>query len=267
MSIALGLQNRFNLIGKSFVITGAAGQIGSSMIDACLELGANVIACDSSLESLNSRAHAKKWRPEKILKLRCDIAVREEVYQVYKLGSERFGRIDGVINNAGVSTFEPFLERTDEEFDWVMNVNLKGTFLCIQEYAKYAIKFDIAGTIVNIASLYGVISPDPRIYTDCERKNSEVYGATKAGIIQMTKYFAVHLAQHGIRVNGIAPGGVFNPENPQGGDFQKNYAYRCPMERMADVSEIVDPTLFLMMPAASYITGQTIIVDGGFTAW
>ena len=149
-----------------------------------------------------------------------------------------------------------------------MNVNLKGTFFCIQEYLKRRRgNSALRGSIVNVASHYGVISPDPRIYTDCDRRNSEIYGATKAGIIQMTKYFAVHAVEFGVRVNAISPGGIRNPEDPQGEDFQKHYAFRCPLGRMAETREIVGPVIFLLSPAADYITGQNIIVDGGMTSW
>jgi NAD(P)-dependent dehydrogenase (short-subunit alcohol dehydrogenase family) len=115
--------------------------------------------------------------------------------------------------------------------------------------------------------MYGVISPDFRIYTDCARKNSEIYGATKAAIIQMTRYFAVHLAQRNIRVNAISPGGIFNPQAPQGDDFIKNYSYRCPMQRMARADEMVGATLYLASDAASYTTGQNIVIDGGMSCW
>ena len=112
-----------------------------------------------------------------------------------------------------------------------------------------------------------MVSPDPRIYTDCDRRNSEVYGATKAGVIQFTRYFAVHAAASGIRVNAVAPGGVRNPRTPQGDDFQRNYGERCPMGRMGELHEIPGAVIFLLSPAASYINGQTLAVDGGFTAW
>ena len=149
-----------------------------------------------------------------------------------------------------------------------MDVNLKETFNCIQKYVEL---FDqhkqSRGSIINIASMYGMISPDFRIYTDCDRKNSEIYGATKAGIIQMSKYFAVHLADRNIRCNSVSPGGVFNPENPQGIDFRNNYGFRCPMRRMADADEIAGAVLYLAGDMASYTTGQNIAVDGGMTSW
>jgi NAD(P)-dependent dehydrogenase (short-subunit alcohol dehydrogenase family) len=148
-----------------------------------------------------------------------------------------------------------------------MDVNVKGTIICTQEFIKHRISRGGQGSIVNIASHYGLISPDPRIYTDCARKNSEIYGATKAGVIQMTKYYAVHVAEHGIRVNAVSPGGVVNPENPQGVDFQKNYGFRCPMGRMAETNEVVGAVLFLLTPAASYINGHNLVVDGGMSVW
>ena len=121
--------------------------------------------------------------------------------------------------------------------------------------------------IINIASMYGVISPDYRIYSEGDRKNSEIYGATKAAIIQMTKYFAVHLAERKIRVNCVSPGGIFNPENPQSDSFIKNYSLRCPLNRMANVNEIIGGIIFLSSDAASYVTGQNLIIDGGMSCW
>ena len=118
--------------------------------------------------------------------------------------------------------------------------------------------------IVNIGSIYGVVSSDPRIYTDCSRMNSEAYSASKAGVIQLTKYFSAHLAEHKIRVNCVSPGGIFNN---QGDDFVKNYSHRTPFSRMATVDEICGAIIFLASIDSNYITGQNIIVDGGFTSW
>jgi NAD(P)-dependent dehydrogenase (short-subunit alcohol dehydrogenase family) len=115
--------------------------------------------------------------------------------------------------------------------------------------------------------MYGVISPDFRIYSDNDRKNSEVYGATKAGVIQMSKYFAVHLADRNIRTNSISPGGVYNPKSPQADVFIKSYEYRCPMNRMANSDEISNVALFLGSQLSSYVNGQNITVDGGMSAW
>ena len=146
------------------------------------------------------------------------------------------------------STFESFEDRSEKSFDWVSDVNLKGTFFCIQEYVKNQKEIGRSGNIINIASVYGIVSPDPRIYKEGGRRNSEVYGATKAGLIQMTKYFAVNAIKDGakVRVNAIAPGGIRNPIKPQNEEFQKLYSDRCPVGRMAELEEMIEPTLFLL---------------------
>jgi NAD(P)-dependent dehydrogenase (short-subunit alcohol dehydrogenase family) len=249
----------FNLKKKTAIVTGAQGQLGSSICRYLHNAGAYVIGVDKNLD--NNKKDADQYT---IL----DILDVPQIGKCFSTIFKEFGHIDILVNNAGVSTFEPFEGRPEDKFDWVMDVNLKGTFFCIQKYISlFDQEYLKAGTIVNIASMYGLISPDFRIYTDCDRKNSEVYGATKAGIIQMTKYFAVHLADRNIRVNAVSPGGVLNPNNPQGEDFRKNYAFRCPMKRMANENEIAGAVLYLAGDLSSYTTGHNLVVDGGMTSW
>ena len=255
------LEGLFRLEGKTVLITGVAGQLGRKFSKAFLDAGATVFGADIKFD-------AKKMSVgDRIKYLEMDIADKKSVITAFDKVYEECGKLDILVNNAGVSTFEPFEKRPEESFDWVMDVNLKGTFFCMQTYANRLKEKKQKGSIINIGSIYGVISPDPRIYTDCDRKNSEVYGATKAGIIQMTKYFAAHLAKDGIRVNCISPGGIFNPEAPQGKDFVENYSYRCPMGRMAEAGEMVGALLYLSSDSASYTTGQNIVVDGGMSCW
>lgn len=174
---------------------------------------------------------------------------------------------DIVINNAGISIFTSFLERAEEELDRVYETNLKGTINVINEFARINIKNKDPKSIVNIASLYGIVSADPRIYTDTKRNSPEIYAATKSGIIQLSKYYCVHLRDMNIRVNSISPGGIFNPKNPQGDDFIKNYSSRCPMGRMGKAEEIADGVQFLISDEASYINGHNLVIDGGFSSW
>ena len=247
------------LKNKVVVITGSCGQLGSSMCDLFVNSGCKVIGLDNSTE-LNKINNVDYY----------DLDIREskDVSDVFKNIYEKYHQINILINNAGVSVFEPFEKRNEENFEWVMNVNLKGTFNCIQKYVdNYDSINQKQGCIINIASMYGLISPDFRIYSENDRKNSEVYGATKAGVIQMTKYFAVHLADRNIRSNSISPGGVYNPANPQGKEFIENYEYRCPMKRMANAEEISSVALFLATELSSYVNGQNITVDGGMSAW
>lgn len=255
------------MCGDVTIVTGASGQIGREIVTQLTRSRHKIVAVDISIDQLRKAADELGWTKDVQL-IRCDISKTEDVINVFEVCVKQYGYVQNLINNAGVSVFDPFLDRTEEQFDWVVDVNLKGTFLCIREFLRRCDpQSDFRKAIVNVASHYGVISPDPRIYTDCERRNSEVYGATKAGIIQMTKYFAVHAANYYVRVNCVSPGGVLNPVTPQGEDFQRNYSYRCPMSRMGETREIVDPILFLLSPAASYINGHNLVVDGGMTSW
>jgi gluconate 5-dehydrogenase len=195
-----------------------------------------------------------------------DIRQSSAVNECFKEIKFKFGAIDVLINNAGVASFEHYMYRTDNQIDFMMDVNLKGTFNCIRAFITHSEHQSHDRSIVNIGSIYGVVSPDFRIYSEGDRRSPEMYGATKAGVIQMTKYFAVDLAKRGIRVNSISPGGVFNRESPQNTEFVQKYSEKCPMGRMASESEIASTSIFLTSRLASYITGQNVLVDGGYSA-
>lgn len=255
----MSLAKYFSLKNQTVVVTGATGQLGNGFCEAYLDAGANVIGLDLNVDSQKFSEVTYKV---------CDISKKANIDKIFDEVVEEFGPIHTLVNNAGVSTFEPFEQRPEETFDWVMDVNLKGTFFCLQKFVNlYDQNSWSEGSIINIGSMYGVISPDFRIYTDCDRKNSEIYGATKAGVIQMTKYFAAHLAERNIRVNAISPGGILNESNPQGEDFQKNYGFRCPMKRMAKVSEMVGAALYLSSPSSTYTSGTNIVIDGAMSCW
>lgn len=255
------LRDLFALHGKVVCVTGATGQLGHEICTAFEKAGAIVFGIDKRLND------AKMVHSDSVVYCQGDITDKPSVEDIFERMYADRGRLDVLVNNAGVSCFEPFEERPEESFDWVMGVNLKGTFFCIQTYAAKIREKRQTGSIVNIGSLYGLVSPDFRIYTDCDRQNSEVYGATKAGVIQMTRYFAVHLAPYDVRVNCVSPGGIFNPESPQGGNFIENYSYRCPLGRMANAEEMIGGILYLASSAARYTTGHNLVIDGGFSCW
>ena len=250
-------------------VTGAAGQIGRHLSKDLLNLGAKVIMIDNSKKRLESFLSDSNLDERNYLACEVDISNLLEVKESIKKGFKKFGKINMQVNNAGASIFSPWYERSQEELDLTIDVNLKGTFYCISELLKAAYQENIETSIVNVASHYGLIAPDPRIYRDLNRRNSEIYGATKAGIIQLTKYFATNALMDGYssRINAIAPGGVFNSSNPQGFEFIQEYASRVPMKRMANTKEIVNPIIFLLSSSASYINGTTLVVDGGMSCW
>jgi NAD(P)-dependent dehydrogenase (short-subunit alcohol dehydrogenase family) len=245
---------------KVVVITGASGQLGSLLASQYIELGATVIG----LDSITSNKSGSQSISFNFIKL--DIRNAKSVDEIFNTLISKYGRVDILINNAGTATFEHFLDRTEEDIDLMMDVNLKGTFNCIKSFVKSGTSINAGRSIVNIGSIYGLVSPDFRVYAEGDRRSSELYGATKAGVIQMTKYFAVELAEAGIRVNAVSPGGIFNPVNPQTKQFIENYSFRTPLGRMASTSEITHAIVFLTSNSASYITGHNLVVDGGYSA-
>ena len=243
---------------KIVLITGAAGQLGTELANKFVSLGAYLYILDASESNLNVLRN--KLPKDKILGVFVvDISSPDSVSEAFK----KIKDLDVLVNNAAIAVFTPFRERDYSDFMNVISVNLGGTFLCTQK-ALGLMEKQKKGCIVNIGSIYGIVSSDSSIYTDCSRMNSEVYSASKAAIIQLTKYYAAHVASSGVRVNCVSPGGIFNS---QGVDFIKNYSSKVPMKRMADVSEICEAILFLASEQASYITGQNLVVDGGFTVW
>ena len=236
-----------DLENKNFILTGAKGQLGLAISRFLKTSGANVIGFD--LEDFNLKN-------------------KEDVLNAYKQTFANRKKVDGLINNAGASFFEDPLDRIEENFDETFNTNLKGLFNSIQSFVKC---FDSTkqsnGSIVNIASIYGFISPHFSIYSAGDRKSSEIYGATKAGVIQMTKYFCGYLSSRNIRTNCISPGGIYNPQNPQSDSFIKKYSKNCPMERLANSEEIAGGVAYLLSDISSYTNGHNLIIDGGYSCW
>ena len=237
-----------NLKNKVAIVTGGKGQLGTAITSQFQKLGATVY--DLDLEDV-------------------DISIKSQVEQKYEKIFSKHGAVDILVNNAGVSVFEDSLDRPESSLDYVYDVNLKGTFNSINVFTKCFDKYSPShnSCIVNIASLYGIVSPDFKVYGENDRKNSEIYGATKAGIIQMTKYFAVYLADRKIRVNCVSPGGIFNQNNPQNPSFVEKYNKRCPMNRMGKDTEIAGGVAYLSSDMSSYVNGHNLIIDGGYSAW
>ena len=253
------LNTIFKLEDKVVAVTGACGQLGSAICKFYTDAGATVIGMDVSINERKNDASQY---------IALDIRKRDDVKSVLTKIFNEYGQIDILVNNAGVSTFEPFEERPEDRFDWVMDVNLKGTFNCIQKYVElYDSKKMDKGCIINIASMYGSVSPDPSIYQKSGYDSPPEYGSGKAAIIQFTKYIAIHNAKLGIRVNSISPGAFPDKEVQKNKKFINNLKKKIPMGRIGKPDELKGVIIFLASNASSYVTGENIHIDGGWTAW
>jgi len=236
---------------KKAIITGANGQLGSAFVEALTGKGYFVYAVDLNIEKITFS--------ENVQPVKLDITDEMAVHKFFSSVKS----LDVLINNAGIGVFTPFEDRTAAEFKQVMEVNLLGAFLMSQSSVKI-MKNSNDGKIVNIASIYGSTSSDERIYGDSGRRNSEVYSATKAGLINMTQYMATHFGKYNIQTNSISPGGIYNQQSE---DFVKNYEYKTPMGRMGKTQDLLSALFYLVSEDTQYTNGQDIAVDGGFLAW
>jgi NAD(P)-dependent dehydrogenase (short-subunit alcohol dehydrogenase family) len=236
---------------KKAIVTGANGQLGNAFVKGLVKKGYFVYAIDLNVEKI---LISKNVQPVEL-----DITNETAVHKFFS--SVR--SLDVLINNAGIGVYTSFENRTATEFKKVMEVNLLGVFLMSQSSVEIMKNSD-GGKIINIASIYGSISSDERIYGDSGRNNSEVYSATKAGVISLTKYMAAHFGKYNIQTNSISPGGIYNHQSE---DFVSNYEYKTPMHRMGNIQDLISTMFYLISDETTYTNGQDIAVDGGFLAW
>jgi len=241
---------------KVALVTGAARGIGLAAAKRFLAEGWRVGLLDIDADNLK-RTHAALARPDSTLALACDVADATAVSAAFAALAERFGRLDVLVNNAGIAVFKPLLETTPEEWSRVLAVNLTGPFLCAQAAAAL-MREQGGGSIVNITSISGLRASTLRV----------AYGTSKAALEHLTRQQAVELAALGIRVNAVAPGPVDTAmakavHTPA---IRADYHDAIPLNRYGLEEELAEAIYFLCSERASYITGQTLAVDGGFDA-
>ena len=266
----------FDLEGRNIVITGASGLLGSQYANILSSAGANIILLDidtTKNEKLKS-ALVKKYK-NKISAYTLDISNQIEVNKTSKKIIKDFKKIDGLINNAAYTT-KGAKEKSDNAFGTFENfpidiwqksldINLSGVFFCSQAFGKIMAKQG-KGVIVNIASTYGLVGADQRIYGNSGLNLPISYAATKGAIINFTRYLAAYWHGKNIRVNTLSPGGVMD-KTYQEKSFIKKYSEKTILGRMANKDEYNGAMLFLISDASSYMTGANLVVDGGWTSW
>ncbi len=269
---------KFSLKDKVAIVTGGVGLIGAEFCRTLAEAGAAVAVVDLNASASQGIADTLTKSGYNALGIAADITQPESVNALVEKVMSTFGRLDVLVNSAALDPkFDPTAAEKGiapgafEDYpltDWnaALNVNLTGAFLVTQACVKQMLK-NKKGSIINICSTYGLNGPDQKLYI----KNGErvaykpvYYTVTKAGVLGFTKYLAAYYAETEIRVNALTPGGVYNNHEEY---FVKNYSAKTILGRMAKKDEMNGALLFLASDASSYMTGNNLIVDGGWTAW
>jgi meso-butanediol dehydrogenase / (S,S)-butanediol dehydrogenase / diacetyl reductase len=242
-------------------ITGAARGIGLAIARRFMAAGHAVALIDidaATLASAEAALAAEDGSADRVLAVHADVSQPEQVARAVALADERFGRIDALVNNAGIAVFKPILDTSYEEFRRVLATNLDGAFLCTQAVAPIMLREKRGGAVVNIASISGLRASTLRV----------AYGTSKGALIHLTKQQAVELGNAGIRVNAVAPGPVDTEmaKLVHSVAIRSDYHDVIPLNRYGTVEEIANATVFLCSAEASYINGQVLAADGGFDA-
>lgn len=263
---------RFRLDGKIAVVTGGAGILGRRFCDGLAAAGARVAVVDldenAAIECAASLRNGSAG-------FGCDVSDPTAVTACVARVLERYGEIHVLHNNAATKTsdlhafFAPFEDYALETWRDVMSVNIDGMFLFAQAVGRHMLERGRGGSIVQTSSIYGLLGPDERIYEGSQYlggpiNTPAVYAASKAAVIGLTRWLATHWASAGIRVNCLVPGGVQSGQNSA---FSERYSAKVPLGRMARDDEVVPALLYLASEASSYVTGQVLAVDGGWTVW
>jgi NAD(P)-dependent dehydrogenase (short-subunit alcohol dehydrogenase family) len=264
----------FSLKGKVAIVTGALGLIGQNHCKALAEAGAGLVVAD--INEAKCIKYAEELGNESI-GVRLDVTDKNSIEDVKIKIIEKLGRIDILVNNAAINDmFEnPKAAHDRSKFEnyplemWQrsVDVNLTGVFLCSQVFGSIMAEQG-KGSIINIASTYGIVGPNQSLYIDENRirvfYKPPAYSATKGGVISFTKYLAAYWGHRGVRVNTLSPGGV---ENSQDKFFIEKYSEKTPLGRMAKPNDYKGALIYLASDASAYMTGANLVVDGGWTCW
>ncbi len=263
----IDFRKKFELTGKVVIITGACGLIGKAFCEAVAQFGGHVVAAnlgDGKPDEFARELEARHGR--KMLGHTLDVTNKEAINGLLESVKKEFGRVDGLVNahqNKSHLKFVPFEDVPEENWDTVVEVNLKGTFLMCQVIGAYMAQQG-SGSIINLPSTYSVVAPNQNLYEGTNLGCPAEYSASKGGIDALSRYLASYWAAKGVRVNMITPHGVWNNHQPQ---FEANFARFSPMRRLSYNHEVAGALVYLLSDASSYVTGDNMLVEGGWTVW
>jgi NAD(P)-dependent dehydrogenase (short-subunit alcohol dehydrogenase family) len=243
-----------DLAYKIIIVTGGNGLLGKEIINHSRSLGATVINADVNIEDDLENDQ-----------INCDITCEESIINLLSKVISKYGKIDGFVNNAYPRTNDWGLKFEEIKIEsWKKNVDMQmNTIFIISRNVLEIMKKQKYGSLINIASIYGIVGPNFNVYEGTEMTMPAAYSAIKGGIINFTRYLASYYGKHNIRINCVSPGGIFDNQHPT---FVKNYSKNVPLNRMGRPEEISPTVSFLLSNESSYITGQNIIIDGGLTS-
>jgi len=273
-----GAEDLFSVEGHIAIVTGGMGQLGKQFVKTLAERGARVAIFARHCPDAQTIAETFPGCAPNVIAVSVDITKKASLKRGLSVVMETWGVPDVLVNNAGLDTQPsappevsgPFENFPEEVFREVVEVNLVGTFLTCQVIGAEMAKAG-KGSIINIGSIYGMLSPVQDIYAYKEKKTGipfvkpVAYSASKSGVYNLTRYLATYWGAKGVRVNTLTPSGVWR--STQDAEFQANYCARMPMKRMAREDEFNGAIIFLASRASSYMTGSNMIIDGGWTAW
>ncbi|MHB8860047.1 MAG: SDR family NAD(P)-dependent oxidoreductase [Thermoleophilia bacterium] len=247
------IQELFDLSGKTAIVTGGAVGIGAGIAYRLSEAGANVVIADIDPDKAEKTS---QQLPGSGIAVRTDVSKEEDVANMVRKAVDAFGGLDVMVNNAGIYPMKPSLDMTVDEWERVLDINLRGAFLCAREAARRMIAQDRGGRLINIASIDSVHPSFPGLLA---------YDASKGGMMMLTKSLAIELAAYGILVNAIGPGGIRTPGATGGASEEQSQAFaqRIPLKRLGEPDDIGIVALFLASDASAYMTGSFVVVDGG----
>ncbi|PKV62710.1 SDR family NAD(P)-dependent oxidoreductase [Pontibacter ramchanderi] len=254
----------FSLSGKVALVTGGYGHLGTAISLGLAEAGATVYVLGRSEEKF--REAFGEHSDLKITFAYCDISDTATVAAAFRQVQQEAGRIDVLVNNAFYSKGQQPEQLTDEEWAYGIDGNLNSVYRCIREVIPY-LKQN-GGRIINVSSMYGMVSPDFSIYDESPAfLNPPHYGAAKAGVLQLTRYFACYLGKHNITVNAVTPGPFPSEQVQQNEVFVEQLKRKNPLGRIGQPDDLKGAFVYLASDASSFMTGQNMVLDGGWTAW
>jgi NAD(P)-dependent dehydrogenase (short-subunit alcohol dehydrogenase family) len=245
------------LAGKTAIVTGGAAGNGRAIAVRFAAEGANIVVADVAEDGARETARTIEELGRSAIVTSTDVSQKRDVEGMLNQAVEAFGTVDVLVNNAGIETRGSFLELLEDDWDHVLNVNLKGPYLCGQIVARHMVEHAIHGSIVNIAS----------INSEVALKNQAHYVASKGGLRLLTKAMAIDLAPHGIRVNAVGPGVIdtaMSARSLSDPATREQMLANIPLNRVGQPREVANVTLFLASEEASYMTGSIVFVDGGW---